>query len=249
MKISSFKFKNFEILLINEKRSSTMVSQSSQLLVQIIPLLSGCKVLDLGCGIGYFTVGALYLGAREVVAVDIEDVKEILKKNVKINQFDSRKVIFIKSDLFSKLPKNVKFDVIIANLPQHALPATPSAQKLKGKYGGYDGTDLVCRALTEGAYYLQPNGKYFGAISELTNFKRTLSIARLLYNVKIRSHIVKTLRSKEMLPHVKDEELFDHLNKLKQKTLINYTGNGIKKPIQYIVHLCEFILKKGFNRY
>jgi len=243
MKISSFKFKNFKILLAEGRKKFQGVSLSSQLLAQIIPQLSGYDVLDLGCGVGYFTIGALYLGAKKVMAIDVKNVEKILEKNVKLNNFSVKKVKFIESDLFSKIPKNRKFDAIIANLPQHALPATPIAQKLKGKYGGCDGTELICRALAEGAYYLRPNAKFFCAISELTNFKRTFAVAETLYRIKIHSQIKKTLRKNEMEPYIKDKEYLRYLKELKQKKLIHYRGDGVKKPIVYEVYLCEFILK------
>lgn len=236
------KFKNFEFYLIDKKPIS--VSQSSYLLSKIIPLLKNLEVLDLGCGAGYFSIGAIYLGAKKVTAVDIVDMKRILSKNIKINHLPASKISFIKSDLFSNLSNGTKFDVIIANLPQHALPASPLAKKLKEKYGGYDGTDLVCRGLAEGAYFLRPKGRYFGAISELTNFQRTLTIAKSLYKIKVRKRVIKKLRENEMTPYVSDLELIKHLSKLKKERLIKYTGDGFKTPLKYIVYLCEFILKK-----
>lgn len=241
MKTHIYKFKDFEFYLIDRKPIG--VSQSSYLLSKIIPSLKNLEVLDLGCGTGYFTIGGLYLGAKKVTAIDITNVKEILLKNIKINNFPTSKVTFIKSNLFYNLPRGINFDVIIANLPQHALPATPLAKKLKGKYGGYDGTDLVYKGLTEGVYYLRPKGRYFGAISGLTNFRRTLVIARSLYKIKIRGRVIKLLRKNEMEPYVSDIELIKHLSKLRKEGLIKYNGDGFKTSIKYNVYLCEFLKK------
>jgi len=242
MRFSTYKFKNHKIFLVSGNKKSTGVSKSSLILSDIIPSLLNMNILDVGCGIGYMTTGALFAGARKVVATDISNMNKILRENIKINNFNQKQLIFIKSNLFSNVPKSIKFNAIIANLPQHALPATPSAKNLKGKYGGYDGTDLVCKSLTEGAYYLQSGGKYFGAVSRLTNFKRTMDLAKCLYKIKIRKTILKTLTRNEMSPYVSEEELFNHLRKLKERKLVEYTG-GARKPIIYKVHLCEFILK------
>jgi len=238
-----YKFKNFKLHLVGGTEKSTGVSQSSYLLSRIIPSLYNLEVLDLGCGIGYMTIGALYLGAQRVFAVDIEDTEKILRKNIKINNFKQQQVVFIKSDLFTNLPEGIKFDVIIANLPQHALPATSFAKKLQGKYGGYDGTDLICKALTEGAYFLHPMGKFFGAVSKLTNFHRILRVARTLYEIKICNKVEKILRRNEMEPYVNYGNLLKHLKNLKREGLIKYSGDGVKKPIKYIVYFCEFTKK------
>jgi len=238
-----YKFKNFKLHLVGGTEKSTGVSQSSYLLSKIIPSLYNLEVLDLGCGIGYMTIGALYLGAQRVFAVDIEDTEKILRKNIKINNFKQQQVVFIKSDLFTNLPEGIKFDVIIANLPQHALPATSSAKKLQGKYGGYDGTDLICKALTEGAYFLHPMGKFFGAVSKLTNFHRTLRVARTLYEIKICNKVKKILRRNEMEPYVNYGNLLKHLKNLKREGLIKYSVDGVKKLIKYIVYFCEFTKK------
>lgn len=235
-------FKDFEIKLRGKNRKATGISRASRALSNIIPSLKNLIVLDLGCGVGYMTVGALLMGAHRVVALDVEDAENLLLQNVRINRFNPKVVKFQKSDLFSALRKRVKFDVIIANLPQHALPATSSAKKLQGKYGGYDGTDLVCRALTEGAYYLKRGGSYFGSISRLTNFRRTMFLSSSLYEIKIHKTITKTLDSNEMAPYLTDASLLKHLMALKRRGLIEYKMNKYRQ-VEYRVHLCEFILK------
>lgn len=241
MIVPEYSFGDYKIYLTGGRKKSTGVSRASFLLSKIIPPLYNMDVLDLGCGIGYMSVGALSRGARKVIASDLNNVEGILRKNIKINDFDQKKLIFIKSDLFSNIPKNIKFDVIIANLPQHALPATSVAKKLKGKYGGYDGTDLVCRAFTEGVHYLKHGGRYYGSVSRLTNFKRTIILAETLYKVKIIKTVLKTLDKNEMTPYISEQEFYNHLKKLKEKKLIEYVNN--KGTIKYKVHLCEFILK------
>lgn len=240
MKVVEYKFKNSKIFLVGGKRKSVGVSRSSIILSEIIPSLSNMDVIDLGCGIGYMSVGALYLGVHKVIATDLSNTEEILRKNIEINGFDQNKVIFVKSDLFSKIPR-FKVDVIIANLPQHALPASLEAKKLKGKYGGYDGTDIVCKAFTEGVYFLKKEGRYYGAISRLTNFRRTIDIAKTLYKVKIIKTVSKVLSKYEMTPHLNEIEFYNHLKSLKNAGLIEYVSE--KGLIKYKVHLCEFVLK------
>jgi len=220
------------------KRKSTGVSRSSYNLSKIIPELKNLEVLDLGSGIGYMSVGALLLGAKRVIAVDIDDVVPIIKKNLVINNLPKNKLKFCMGNLFENIGLHSKFDVIIANLPQHALPATSLARKLTGKYGGYDGTDIVCRSLAEAVYYLRANGRYYGSISELTNFKRTFLIAKSLYKVTNIFTIEKELKRGEMSPWISDQTLLTHLKKLKFLGMINFESK--KGLVTYKVHACEF---------
>ena len=80
--------------------------------------VSGKKIADLGCGNGIFGIGALILGAKEVVFLDIDEkVLKVAKENLKLieNKFEKKfKVKFILSDVneFDK-----KVDIIFQNPP------------------------------------------------------------------------------------------------------------------------------------
>lgn len=236
-------FNNLEFPLLGARKRDVGVSRSSIALAKIIPTLQGLSVLDLGCGIGYMTVGALKLGARHVTAIDVEDVEGILMRNVELNGFAGSDVSFVRGDSFSSINESIKFGAIIANLPQHAMPATPQAKRLLGKYGGFDGTDLVCRYMSEAAFYLSQGGSYFGSISELTNFRRTFSLAEYLYDIRIKRTATKRLKKNEMLPYLTDAEIHNHLEKLMQMKLVRFSRNAPAGSVSYRVHYCEFILK------
>ena len=216
------------------------VSRSSKNVASAISGLNGKAVLDIGCGVGYMTIGALLSGAKSVVAIDICDTEKILRKNLRVNNIGQNRVVFYKSYLFERIPDDLKFDVIIANLPQHALPAKLESKKLEGKYGGYDGTDLVCRSLSEAFFYLNSGGRYFGSISELTNHRRTFLIADSLYDLKLKKTVVKKIKNDEMMPFLTEREILDHLKKLKGAKMIDFSGDGVNFPIEYKVHYCQF---------
>ncbi len=233
-------FKNKIVKLVRASLKNVGVSRSSLNLASIISDLKEMTILDIGCGIGYMSIGALLSGAKKVVATDICNVEKQLRDNLKLNNIKQNKLTFYRSYLFDNIPSNLKFDVIIANLPQHALPANIKAKRLKGKYGGYDGTDLVSRCLTEAFSYLKPDGRYFGSISKLTNYKRTLGIAKSLYEIKLKKVVQKNIDLKEMLPYVSEEDFLNHLERLKRNRLINFSVNGKNIPIKYQVNYCQF---------
>jgi len=233
-------FKNKIVKLVGASSKNVGISSSSLNVSSILTDLKGMTVLDIGCGIGYMSIGTLLSGAKKVVATDVCDIEKQLRKNLKLNNIKQNKLLFYKSYLFDSIPNKLKFDVIIANLPQHALAANAKAKELKGKYGGYDGTDLVSRSLAEAFFYLNPNGRYFGSISKLTNYKRTLAIAKSLYQIRLKKAIEKNIDPKEMLPYVTEKEFLNHLERLRKSGLISFSGNGKNIPIKYQVNYYQF---------
>lgn len=74
-------------------------------------------ILDIGTGSGCIALSlAQALPTAKVYAVDINPAAlELAQKNGKKNRIEN--VIFIKSDLFTHLPHDIKFDLIVSNPP------------------------------------------------------------------------------------------------------------------------------------
>ncbi len=83
------------------------------------------KVIDLGTGSGILAISAVKLGARCVVAVDIDERSvKVAKENAIINRVDD-KINLICSDLFTAIKD--RYDLIICNiLTKIILPLIPS---------------------------------------------------------------------------------------------------------------------------
>ena len=79
-------------------------------------------VADIGCGSGCIGI-TLFLQLKNIKKIVLADISnfalEIAKKNAEIliSKFALKHFSFIESNLFSKFPKNLKFDLIVANLP------------------------------------------------------------------------------------------------------------------------------------
>jgi SAM-dependent methyltransferase len=96
---------------INENRIQSAVKDMSRLLPT--EEIDGKKVLDIGCGSGLHSLAALLLGAREVMATDIDPKSVETAKNV-LNRFGSGKKFSasIKS-VFDLSPEELgRFDVV-----------------------------------------------------------------------------------------------------------------------------------------
>lgn len=83
------------------------------------------KVIDLGTGSGILAISSAKLGARSILAVDIDEKSvKVAKENAIINRVDN-KIRLICSDLFTAIKD--KYDLIICNiLTKIILPLIPS---------------------------------------------------------------------------------------------------------------------------
>jgi len=75
---------------------------------------SGDHVLDVGCGSGILSIVSAKLGAKKVVAIDLDKTAvKISKENVALNQFDPIIQVF-HGDLVSQIGE--KSDLVVANI-------------------------------------------------------------------------------------------------------------------------------------
>lgn len=81
--------------------------------VENIPVNASDRVLEIGCGSGAVTM-ILSQECQHVTAIDISPVAV---SNTKFNCRNSTNVSVFQSDLFSKVPADQKFDIIIFNAP------------------------------------------------------------------------------------------------------------------------------------
>ena len=124
------------------------------------------NILDIGTGSGAITVSlAKYLENVKVTSVDISDIAlEIGKRNAISNEVDDR-INFVKSDLFTNIDKETKFDIIVSNPPYIKREVIETLEKQVKDYepynaleGGVDGLDFY-RAITKQAKnYLKKGG-------------------------------------------------------------------------------------------
>ncbi len=124
------------------------------------------NILDIGTGSGAITVSlAKYLENAQVTSVDISDIAlEIGKKNAISNEVSDR-INFVKSDLFSSLDKDIKFDIVVSNPPYIKKEVIETLDKQVKDYepynaleGGIDGLDFYRAITKEAKNYLKEGG-------------------------------------------------------------------------------------------
>lgn len=131
---------------------------------EVVRRAKGKKVLDVGTGSGIQALAAIKSEAKEVLAVDIdaESVKAVKKNGINA----------IKSDLFSKIKKGKRFDLIIFNPPYLPEDEREDSESSLATSGGKKGDEIIVRFLKNAGKYLEKNGKILMVISSLTPLKR-----------------------------------------------------------------------------
>lgn len=74
------------------------------------------RVLDLGCGTGVFAIGALLLGAREAVAVDLDAAALAVARAAAERAGVAERLVLVEADVATWTP-DAGFDVAIQNPP------------------------------------------------------------------------------------------------------------------------------------
>jgi len=136
------------------------------------------KILDMGSGSGIQAKTVRELGFNNILTVDInpEAVKHLKKIGFKS----------IQTDLFSKINKKDKFDIIIFNPPY--LPEDknePKDSKL-ATTGGKEGYEIIIKFLEQSKNHLNKNGIILLLFSSLSNSNIIKKQAKQLgYSLKL----------------------------------------------------------------
>jgi D-alanine--D-alanine ligase len=131
-------------------------SPSTLDLANLLDVHEGDRVLDLGCGAGLLAIAAARLGARQVVATDIDPrALEATRQNALANGV-AEKIKICAGAWYEALQgyslcAAERFDVIVATPPQ-----TPGHQAFGPRYGGPDGTRHLFKILQGAAVFLKP---------------------------------------------------------------------------------------------
>lgn len=157
---------------------------TTRYLAQFLKNFKFKKALDMGCGSGYL---ALVLKKSnkdsEVWAVDTEESAiKCAEQNANLNKLS---VKIIKSDLFSQIKKDNKFDLIVFNQPYYPLQNHIFGCKEDG------GKEIISRFLEESKKYLFYGGTIIMPYSDVSGeINNPLSIAKQM-GYDIETKIIK----------------------------------------------------------
>jgi ribosomal protein L11 methyltransferase len=105
-------------------------------------LFAGHTVADIGCGSGILSVAACKLGARKVVAIDIEPLSvEVAKENAKLNRVEFEAICgegvrALPSSAWPT-PDSTKYDIVVSNIISATLISIARDIAQVVRTGGY----------------------------------------------------------------------------------------------------------------
>ncbi len=152
------------------------------------------KILDIFSGSG--CIGLSILKENKNLSIHFSEInKKFIKqieKNIKINDLNKKNIKIYQSDLFDKIPKNEKYDYILANPPY--IPKWKKIDKSVFKHEDYcslfaedDGLFFVKKLIKSAPNFLKKNGKIYIEFDELNKNK----IELFLKKEKIKNFIFK----------------------------------------------------------
>jgi len=172
--------------------------EDSFLLAKAVKVKTGSRTLDMGTGSGIQGLTALRKGASYVLATDMEDsalevAKEKFKVFVESKQekkvnHNSKIIEFRKSNLFSNISLDEKFDLIIFN------PPYLWSEEIKDRQldGGRKGRELLDKFITGFPLHLGEKGVCYFLQSSLNGLEETRERLRKLkikYEIVAKKHI------------------------------------------------------------
>lgn len=140
-------------------------AEDSYLIQEEVKKLARGRVLDMGTGSGILAeTAAKSKKVKSVIGADIQKkTVDHCRKTIK-----NRKVKFVKSDLFSNIPKKNRFDTIIFNPPYLPEQKGETWELSTEVAGGKHGYEITERFLKDANSYLEPNGIMILLFSSIT---------------------------------------------------------------------------------
>lgn len=97
--------------------SPEKIDEGTEILINNLKPKENDTILDLGCGYGAIGIALARLAPKGVVHMTDKDfvAVEYAKKNAELN--NTTNTLSYLSNGFDQIPKNIKFDIIVSNLP------------------------------------------------------------------------------------------------------------------------------------
>ncbi|MCX8159010.1 MAG: DUF2431 domain-containing protein [Candidatus Pacearchaeota archaeon] len=166
-------------MLIYQPREDSYLLQK-----QVKKYAKNKSVLDIGSGSGIQALSAIESGAKSVLATDINDDAISFLKSQNINA--------IKSNLFSKIKKTEKFDLIVFNPPYLPREKKEDKESALSTTGGKMGDEIILRFLKQAKSHINKKGIILIVLSSLTPKDRIINLLKnkkMKYKVISRQHL------------------------------------------------------------
>ena len=139
--------------------------------------VKGKSILDIGTGSGILALEAIKSKAISVLAADINTEVISNLNNIKLKS-NIANLKVLKSDLFSNIPKESKFDIIVFNPPYLPLDNKEDKESQLTTTGGKNGDEIILKFLKKSPVYLKKEGIILLLVSSLTPKEKIISLLK-----------------------------------------------------------------------
>lgn len=158
-------------LLIRSGVFSPKYFESSEVFASMLKIGQGERFLDTGCGCGLAAIYAARNGAARALATDIsDDALRNAQENVDINHVASI-VEVRKSNVFDRISRNERFDVIFWNPPWVWAPASYQLRSPLEASVCDPGYRSIEAYLANASVYLRPGGRLLLGMGSFANWR------------------------------------------------------------------------------
>jgi D-alanine--D-alanine ligase len=199
-------------------------AESTIELARVMDVRKGEDVLEMGCGSGLLSIAAAKLGARQVIATDLDPkALHATTNNAQRNGVKDRIEIragswyqALTAELL-QLAREKQFDVIIATPPQ-----TPGPHPFGPKYGGPDGARHLARIIERAPDFLKPEqGRLWLMAISLANPRELWKMLRQGFAEVTLVHKTERLFTADEYEAL-DRGLFDYLSGLRSSGISDF---------------------------
>ena len=159
---------------------------------KIAELNKGIILLEMGVGSGMISIN-LSNKVKKIYAVDVdaesidfvkEELKKINKQKLNEAQRPIKNITLVKSDLFTNVSKELRFDLIAFNPPY--LPDDKKIEKIISLHGGKQGNEIIIKFLEQAKEFLSLEGEIILLFSSFSKRNIILKKAKELdYSYKL----------------------------------------------------------------
>jgi methylase of polypeptide subunit release factors len=204
-------------------------------LAGLLDIQPGERVMEMGCGTGILSIAAAKLGAKHVVAVDIDSkALDASIHNACLNGVERQIEVRFGSwyeavgNVSTAHEKGVLYDAIIATPPQ-----TPGPFPFGPRYGGPDGTKHLFAVIDGASLFLVPKrGRLWLLVISIANINGILRrLEECFEDVRIIHQTERPFTSDEF--ESMEEGLFEYLFQLRSTGVANFKDIGGGRHIFY----------------
>lgn len=227
---------DFTVEELEETRKTMWDKDYLPVLYKFLELKNGIKVLDVGCGTGYFTRMIASQINGEVVGIDINE--QLLKYADEVTKREHLNVKYLKENIYELRLKDNYFDLVTCHLVLSNLSEPKIALKEMKRVTKRGGNIVAIEPCNSSAI------QYFGDEPEIIDFGRLLLKAKKAFDDAMLQK-GSDLDIGRRLPSLFYEVGLHDID-VRGYVVVNFAGKSDRKRLNFELSKIEQVVQKGY---